>query len=283
MLIWIAIWRALADVPRAERGGFPTWWTTFGQGPRAALLIHCSLADSGIWRGMAQSLSGALSMTAFDLPGHGRSGDWDERGEMSAVCAEIAADFAQRSGPVDVIGHSFGGVVALRLAVERPDLVRSLVMIEPVFFAAGLRTQPDACTEHRAEQRAFVAAMAAGDLVKAARGFIGSWGGGRPWDSFGAEAQARIAQQMPLIVAAGPALFDDAGGLLKPGVLEAVDIAALLLEGSEAPDIIPAIGAALAARLPRARRGIIDGAGHMSVTTHPDQISAKVLRFLEKT
>ncbi|MCQ0093928.1 alpha/beta fold hydrolase [Roseovarius sp. M141] len=271
-------------MPRTERGGFPTWWTVFGQGPRPALLIHCSLADSGVWRGMAPSLSGALSMTAFDMPGHGRSADWDARGEMSTVCAGMAADFAadlaQDCGPVNVIGHSFGGVVALRLAVERPDLVRSLVMIEPVFFAAGLRTQPDACEEHLAEQRAFVAAMAAGDLAKAARNFIGQWGGGRPWDSFSAEAQARIAQQMPLIAAVGPALYDDVAGLLEPGVLEAVDIPVLLLEGSEAPQIIPAINAALAARFPRARRGVIDGAGHMSVATHPGQLSAEVLRFL---
>ncbi len=267
-------------MPHGIKGGFPTWWTTYGQGPRAALMIHCSLADSGIWARMAQSLSGALTMTAFDLPGHGRSGDWDGRGEMSAVCTAIAADFAQAGGPVDVIGHSFGGVVALRLAVERPDLVRSLVMIEPVFFAAGLRSRPDACAAHLAEQRRLVAAMEAGDLAEAARNFIGQWGGGRPWDSFGAERQARIARQMPLIAAVGPALYDDAAGLLKPDVLEAVDIPVLLLEGSEAPEIIPAITGALAARLPCAQRGVIGGAGHMSVATHPDQLSAEVLRFL---
>ncbi len=269
-------------MPRGDKGGFPTYWTTFGQGPRAALMIHCSLAEAGIWGGMAQDLSGALSMTAFDLPGHGRSGDWDSRGEMSAVCTDIAADFASASAPMDVIGHSFGGVVALKLAIERPDLVRSIVIIEPVFFAVALRAYPQACDEHRQEQRAFKAAIEAGDLQEAARGFIGAWGGGRPWDSFRPEAQARIAQQMPLIAAAGPALYDDVGGLLEPGVLEAVDIPVLLLEGSEAPTIIPAINEGLAARLPDARRGVIGGAGHMSVATHPGQVSAEVLRFLQE-
>ncbi len=243
-------------------------------------MIHCSLGESGIWGGIARSLAGALTMTAFDLPGHGRSVDWDARGEMSAVCAEMAADLASGAGPVDVIGHSFGAVIALRLAVERPDLVRSLVMIEPVFFAAALRSQPAACAAHLSEQCAFEAALAAGDMTAAARNFIGQWGGGRPWESFSAAAQARMAQQMPLIVAAGPALYDDAGGLLEPGVPERVDIPALLLEGSNAPQIIPAINAALAAQLPRAGRGVIAGAGHMSVATHPDEVSAQVLEFL---
>lgn len=267
-------------MPRSEKGGFPTHWTTFGQGPRPALMIHCSLAEVGIWRGMAQTLSGALSMTAFDLPGHGRSADWDARGEMSAVCTAIAADFAEERGPMDVIGHSFGGVIALRLAVERPELVRSFTMIEPVFFAAGMRGRPEACAGHLAEYHAFGMAMEAGDLNAAARGFLGAWGGGRPWESFSAEAQARMAQQMPLIAAASPALYDDAGGLLESGVPEAVDIPALLLEGSEAPTIIPAINDTLAARLPLARRGVIEGAGHMSVATHSDQVSAEILRFL---
>lgn len=269
-------------MPTADRGGFPTHWTRFGQGPRAALAIHCSLADANIWGGMARTLSDALTITAFDMPGHGQSGDWDARGEMSGVCAGIAADFAGADAPVDLIGHSFGGVVALRLAVERPELVRSLVMIEPVFFAAGLRHRPEAGAAHLAEQRVFEAAMAAGDRAEAARSFIGQWGGGRPWESFGAEARARMAGQMPLITAAGPALYDDAGGLLEPGVLEGVEMPALLLEGSEAPEIISAINEALAVRLPHARRGVIDGAGHMSVATHPEQVGTEILQFLQK-
>ncbi|MFX0546932.1 alpha/beta fold hydrolase [Roseovarius sp. S1116L3] len=269
-------------MPRGTFGGFPTYWTSFGQGPRQALMIHCSLGETAIWGGMARELSGALTMTAFDLPGHGRSDDWDARGEMSEVCAGIAADFARRDAPMDVIGHSFGGVVGLRLAMKHPDLVRSLVMIEPVFFAAALQARAEGASSDVQEMKGFQAGMVAGDLAMAAQGFIGAWGGGRPWGSFAPEAQTRMASQMPLIAAAGPALVDDVGGLLAPGALEGVDIPVLLLEGSEAPAIIPSINEALAARLPHARRGVIGGAGHMSVATHPAQVSAEVLRFLRE-
>ena len=57
-------------MPRAARAGFDTWWTSYGQGPRRALMIHCSLASSSSWGGLARHLSGALTMTAFDMPGH---------------------------------------------------------------------------------------------------------------------------------------------------------------------------------------------------------------------
>ncbi|MFD0857393.1 alpha/beta fold hydrolase [Roseovarius aquimarinus] len=266
-------------MPKGNFGGFPTYWTTFGQGPRAGLLIHCSLGETAIWGGLAAELSGAATLTAFDLPGHGRSGDWDGEGEMSALCAAMAADLAQRDAPVDVVGHSFGGVVALKLAIERPELVRSLVIIEPVFFAAGADGTPGEDLLEKAQMRGVATAMAAGDLPAAGRSFIATWGGGRPWESFKPEAQARIAAQMPLIAAAGPALYEDVGGLLEPGVLEGVTQPVLLLEGSDAPAIIPAIMAGLAARLPKVRRGVIGGAGHMSVATHPAQIGAEVLRF----
>ena len=273
-------------MPRGMFGGHSTYWTSFGQGPRRLLLIHCSLAETAIWGGLAQHMSGAATMTAFDLPGHGRSAGWDGRGEMSAICTDIAADLAARDAPMDVVGHSFGGVIALRLAMMQPDLVRSFTMIEPVFFAAALRRDvPSAqasCTDHLREKADFEAAMKADDLNAAAKGFIAAWGGGRPWSSFGAEAQARIANQMPLILAAGPALYDDVGDLLVPGALEAVAAPALILEGSEAPAIVPAINAALAARLPRVRRGVIGGAGHMSPATHPAQVSAELLRFLRE-
>ena len=110
-----------------------------GRGPRPAVAIHCSLAHSGAWRGLSKALGDMLTLTAFDLPGHGRSGDWGpEDGEVQTLTTRIAETFVT-APPMDIIGHSFGATAALRLAMERPDLVRSLVLYEPVFFAAALQ------------------------------------------------------------------------------------------------------------------------------------------------
>ena len=64
-------------------------------------------------------------------------------------------------------------------------------------------------------------------------------------------------------------------------VVGAVDVPVLLIEGSESPPIVAAIHEALAARLPRAERTMIGGAGHMAPLTHPKQVGSEVLRFLE--
>lgn len=81
---------------------------------------------------MAQRLQPEALSLLVDLPNHGAS-DWTERFDYDELVDGLAeflrADFAA-SGPVDVIGHSMGGKVAMVLALRHPDLVRRLVVID---------------------------------------------------------------------------------------------------------------------------------------------------------
>lgn len=266
-------------MPRSAKAGFPTYWTEFGFGARRALAIHCSLSSSGSWGGLARYLGGALTITAFDLPGHGRSGDWDDRGEIQKITVEIAAAFIAR--PADVIGHSFGATVALRLAAEQPALVRSLILIEPVFFAVAFADHPQIRARHEAVMQDYAKAAEAGDRIAAAREFTAVWGDGRPWEAIPEEQRIALANRIEIVQAADAALLEDVGGLLKPGVLDSIEIPTLLIEGSRSPGIIAEINEALAARLPRAERAVIMGAAHMAPVTHPAQVGAEMLRFLQ--
>lgn len=265
-------------MPKAPRAGFGTHWTTYGQGPREALMIHCSLASSEAWGGLARVLSGALTMTAFDMPGHGRSDDWDNRGEIQGVTAEIAADFLE--GPADVIGHSFGAMVALRLAVERPELVRTLTLIEPVFFAVAIADQPDVTRARTMQMAGFEEAMRHGDYVEAARAFTDIWGDGIPYAAMGDVQQRQLAEQMPLVAAAAPAIFDDVARLLDPERSARVAMPVLIIEGTVAPPIISTVCHGLEWRLSDATRAIVAGAGHMAPLTHAGAVGAEILQFL---
>ncbi len=267
-------------MPRAARAGYDTHWTTFGQGPREAVAIHCSLSHSGSWGGIAGHVSGALTLTAFDMPGHGRSAPWQGAGEIQEETAKIAATFCE-GGARDLIGHSFGATVALRLAVMRPELVRSLILIEPVFFAVAFADDPAAKARFDAAMGPYARAVEAGDDMAAAEAFTALWGDGTAWPDIPRAHRAAMADQMYLIAAGHPALYEDVGGMLQPGVLAGVTQPVLLMEGNQSPDIIPAINEGLAKRLPRAERTIIAGAGHMAPMTHARQVSAEILRFLQ--
>ena len=217
-------------------------------------------------------------MTAFDLPGHGRSARWDGRAEIQAVTSDIAATFCE--GGCDVIGHSFGATVALRLAIEYPELVRSLILIEPVFFAVAIRDAPDIWAKHEQRVSAFNKACQIGDTRAAAREFTAIWGDGSPWETLPSAVQRGLADLMYLITAAASALHEDPAGMLEAGRLDVLTVPVLLMEGSASPAVISAIHTGLMNRLPDARRVVIAGAGHMLPMTHADQVAREILRFL---
>ncbi|MFP4237693.1 MAG: alpha/beta fold hydrolase [Rhodosalinus sp.] len=260
-------------------GGFPTFVRRWGRGDRAAVLIHCSLGQSTLWEGVAQRLSDALSMTAFDLPGHGRSGAWEGPGDVQAQAVAMAADLIE--GQADLIGHSFGATVALRLAVERPALVRSLVLIEPVFFQLLPEDRPDLIARHDAEMADYTTAAARGDWAEAARLFTATWGDGRPWSRLSAAQRETLARRIRVVEAASAVIRADGGGVLRSGALGRLEVPVLLMEGAKSPEYIAAIDAGLAARIPGARRVVIPGAGHMLPVTDPEDVVEEIRRFLD--
>lgn len=269
-------------MPKDIQGGFDTYWTQMGEGPRRALMIHCSLAHSGAWGGVARELSDMLTMTAYDLPGHGRSADWDNSDDLQGVCTDMAADLVGDDGPMDIIGHSFGATVALRLAVERPDLVRSLTLFEPVFFAVLFQDRPELSMADDPAMVAYRDAMARGDRETAAKEFTGAWGNGEKWDNVPKELRQYMADRIHLVEANNTALIDDIGGLLQNNQLENLDVPVLLMEGGKSPKSVGMINDGLARRIPNTARTVVDVGGHMAPITHGKLVAAEIRAFLDR-
>ena len=271
--------RPAGPAPPAGIGGALRRLGSAGGAP--ALLLHCSLAHSGAWSGVAGHLGCLLDMTAMDLPGHGRSPPWDRARDFHEQATAMArAALPEAPEGVHLIGHSFGATVALRLALEGAA-ARSLTLIEPVLFAAA-REAGDLA--HDAHARGFAPieeAFRAGDRERAARLFSRIWGDGRSWDALTPAQRRYLTERIHLIFAGTPALEDDAAGLLAPGRLEGLRVPALLVEGGRSPAVAGATQAALAARLPRAWRAVIEGAGHMAPITHARAVAGAIRAHVE--
>ncbi|WP_457147624.1 alpha/beta fold hydrolase [Mycobacterium sp. URHB0021] len=104
-------------------------------GPAGILAVHGVTGHGQRWQTLATRYLPEVAVVAPDLIGHGRS-SWAAPWTIDANVAALAdlAD-AEADGPVVVVGHSFGGALALNLAAARPDLVASLVLLDP---AVGL-------------------------------------------------------------------------------------------------------------------------------------------------
>ncbi len=250
-------------------------------GTRPVLAMHCSLAHSGAWSGLATRLNG-VTVTAMDQPGHGRSPDWDRISDLhdlsTGLARAVAVSLAEAGGPVDLIGHSFGGTICLRLALERPDLVRSLVLVEPVLFAAARGTAVFEAFRigHEEISRVIGENPAAG-----AAAFQQLWGAGEALEDLPERQRNYIVGRIHHIAAQSPALIADREQMFAPGRIEALNLPVLLVEGADSPPIVDAIQEALARRLPQAARLIVPGAGHMVPLTHPDLVARAVQAHLE--
>lgn len=262
------------------RAGVPVRWRCYGDGPERALLLHCALAHSGAWKGLATRLRHRLTMLAPDMPSHGGSAPWDGESNLHDLVTAIAGSFVE--SPCHVIGHSFGATVAIRLAMERPSELRSLTLIEPVLFAAARETAPDVFFAYLRQEHAFMAQVKAGEWSLAARRFIALWGDGRPWDALTAREQDALAAGMAFVGQSERFLVEDDARLLRPGGPERISCPTLLLRGSQSPPIVGALLDGLSRRIAGAHLEVIEGAGHMLPISHPEATARAVLPHLDR-
>jgi lipase len=103
--------------------------------PPQILAVHGLTGHGQRWQTLATKHLPDVAIVAPDLIGHGRS-SWAAPWNIDANVDTLAALLDAEAGdPVLVVGHSFGGAVALNLAAARPDLVSALVLLDP---AVGL-------------------------------------------------------------------------------------------------------------------------------------------------
>jgi pimeloyl-ACP methyl ester carboxylesterase len=266
-------------MPQAVVGGMPVACEVFGHGPERGLFLHPGLTQGRLWREVARPLADRLTIVAPDLPGHGASAAWDGQGDYLRRASEVAAALCE--GPVDLVGHSMGAVVALAMALDRPDLVRSLTLIEPVLFAATRGTP--AFDRHLEEMAPFDAACRRGDHVAAARAFLAVWGVGQPWEDLPPARQRDLADRVPIVLATDEGLAGDSCGILAPGRLEGFDRSVCLVGGDRSPSVAAAILDVLQERLPDATRVTVPGAGHMVTVTHPGAVAAAIAACVDRS
>jgi lipase len=244
-------------------------------GARQVIALHCAQGNGGMLAGLV--LPGCTVM-APDLRGHGALPLWDGRGDYHGDCTRDVIAMAESEGIADLVGHSLGATVALRVALERPELVRSLTLIEPVLFCAARASNAAAFAQHVTEFAPAAAALRAGDMMAAAAAFYGIWSDG-DFNALPEKLRTALAARMPVITATAPVLYEDAGGMLGYMRLESLGIPVLLLEGARTPSVIAAIQSELERRLPQVTRRTIDGAGHMSPVTHAALVAGAITAF----
>lgn len=224
-----------------------------------------------MWAAQVEALEAAGHRAlAPDLAGYGATPL--EPGEIDYVAH--AASLLER--PAAVVGCSFGGRIALELAVVRPDLVERLVLV-----GAGLGSWEwsDAARAGFYEEEA---ALERGDVAEAAAAQA------RMWLADGADADVRaLTEEMTRRSYELQLPLGDAVRVVWPeppaaGRLAEVAAPTLVVVGSDDVTDIVLIAGLLAAGIPGARKVSIDGAGHLPSLERPGELNRLLLDFLPR-
>jgi len=268
-----------------EVNGARVAYAAAGSG-ETVLLLHSSASSSTQWRPLSESLQARWRVLAPDLHGYGQTDP--RRGPGSPGLAdEIAltdAVLAESAEPIHLVGHSYGGAVALRFAAERPERLGSLTLIEPVAFHL-LCGAPEGTAEHGLFRE--VAALAADVTESATEGdgrrgmarFVDYWNGAGTWMRMRPDAQAALARQAPRVALDFRAAMTDPTRLRA---LRGIAVPTLILCGTASPRPTRRIATLVAQILPKARLKTIEGAGHMLPLTHHEAVNAAIAQHLSR-
>jgi pimeloyl-ACP methyl ester carboxylesterase len=249
------------------------------------IALHCSGAGAGQWRSLGEILAAHHELVLFAPEHYGcdSTGPWT--GEHAFTLADEAArtvEIIDRSRcRVHLVGHSFGGGVALRAAIERPNRIASLTLYEPSAFyllsAMGARGNA-ALAEIETIAAATAEGVVTGDYRGAAAKFVDYWGGRGTWMALRSSVQSALTRWMPKAPLDFRALIDEPARAFAD-----LRFPALIIRGELAPAPTRLIADTLPTLMPDARLTVIAGAGHMGPMTHAPEVNAAILRHIADT
>jgi pimeloyl-ACP methyl ester carboxylesterase len=180
-----------------------------------------------------------------------------------------------------VAGNSYGAIVTLTLAIDRPDLVASAAVHEPPLFGLLEGTRDEAVGRELATTDASLGAVrdliSSGSHRDAAEHFI-------EHVALGPGAWGQLPDELRTVLEANAPTFldelDDPTGLtIDAAALASTTVPMLLTHGTESPGLFPAVIAELVQLVPSAWVEVIEGAGHIPHATHPEEWTARLVAF----
>jgi pimeloyl-ACP methyl ester carboxylesterase len=264
----------------AEVNGVRLFYELDGLGDVPLVLVHGSWNSHDDWDLLVPRLADSFRVLAYDRRGHSKSERPAGQGSVRDDVADLAALIERLAlGPVWVIGNSFGASIALRLAGERPDVLRGVIGHEPPLFSllGGDAALTPLLEDVQRKVGRVVARIAAGDHAGAAEEFVETVAlGPGTWARLPPALQRTLIENAPTFLdeASDPEQlrFDLAwlGGFDRP---------ALLTLGDQSPPAFAPVVAKLADALPHVTVLTLRGAGHIPHATDPDAYAQAIIAF----
>jgi len=246
------------------------------------LLVHGTLCDYRHWWGQMEPFGAHYRTIAVSLR-HCWPEKWDGEGDDFTVqqhTRDVASFIAAlQAGPVHLLGHSRGGHIAFRAAQNYPDLIRSLVLVEPGgVLAADLETAAAPPTIALGPLYAKAAErIRRGEIDEGLQPAIDMIAGPGGWDRTPEPARQMFRDNAATLLGQ----IKEQRAPFARADAEAIRASTLLIAGERSPASFHHILDGLGSALRDSRRVVIPNASHSSNVDNPGAFEREVLAFLE--
>lgn len=263
-------------MPDIEINGARLYYQVSGDGPETIVFGHGLVLDGRMFDSQVSSLQDRYRCITFDFRGQGQSQVTESGYGLDALCEDVACLIqALQCAPCHLVGLSMGGMVGMRLAIRRPELLRSLALL-------GTSADPEPLGKAIQYRALGLIARWFGTGIVADRAMAVLFGRKFLGDS----TRARLKQEWRKRVAANDQLgisravmgVVTRGDIL--GQLDKISIPTLILVGDQDVACPPMRAERIRSRIPGSKLVVIPGAGHTSSVEEPEAVNAALRQFL---
>jgi pimeloyl-ACP methyl ester carboxylesterase len=242
--------------------------------------LHSSASCGGQWKELVSALEQRYQIYTPDLPGYGPEvAPANEVGIMGDARGIIQL-IQGLDEPVHLIGHSYGGAVALKVATMIPSLVKSLTLFEPVMVSLlkdrGIR-ETESFNHFQYLASELAGAINTGKPEQGMAAFIDFWNGEGFWSTLPEKHKTHFIKLATSVFANFEKAFNET---LTVQDLEYLHIPTLLMSGMESPAVTQSICELLSRSIPQSRYAMLPGLGHMAPVTAAEWVNPRIEHHL---
>lgn len=247
------------------------------------IALHCSGGNVAQWRNLAQVLGNGFELCTPEHYGTGPGRSWpaDKMLHMADEARDSLDVIDRATGKVHLVGHSYGGALALHIGLARPEKISTITMYEPCVFHLLPKLGCVAAAE-MSEISALAAAILQhtreGNHGRAMCCFVDYWNGKGAWQGMKPEHKEKLMQWAPNAVNAFDALFSEESALSD---YQSLKVPVQLIQGGLSPDPVRMLTSSLYRLLPDCRIDRLSEAGHMGPITHADAVNRLIATHIE--
>jgi len=256
--------------------------TYFDTSTAHVVALHGSASSSKQWQSLVAYLEDRFTVITPDLPGYGTNKETGVLPGLAGDATSVISEMERIGEPVHLVGHSYGGAIALKIALMRPDLLASLTVYEPVMFSllmgANVRHM-NLFGEIAGVANSIQNSILSDCPETGMKDFFEFWNGTDTWGSLPNAVRDHLTSQAEPVNRNFVRASEDKTRVQD---LSVINVPTMIMTGLESPAVTQQLAGMVARAIPGAKLAMLPGLGHMAPMEAADWVNPRILHHVNE-